>query len=340
MGFWGKYKLKMFFPLIIIAGVSLNCLVFVLISKFAFKKPVEWSFLHQRAVSFSFQTILSCFTLLISGAVSPLICLNQSDGSQIMVRNPSAKCKTGEWNDNLGMVIFFLVLYTIILPVAFGALLVHYRHCLNDPVIHGYFGSFTKSFKPQYFFWELFLLTKRGLFVVIAAFIPAFPGDTTFYFGCILVIFSYLGLEFIFHPFLQDYVARRSAIWSLLTVLVLMSDSLVFKSSGTTAETKYAFSVVMLVLIIMAISSMFTQCAGRLRRKRKQTNSEEPPLGDMSTDPRRVEKCTNPEILSKLQEMVEFKHVTVQAVMLRHPHQPVGAISEFEQSSRGLPIPF
>jgi hypothetical protein len=266
LSFWTKYYLKMTFPLILLGLVIANCLAFALLSKFVWKKGVDFKFLRTRAITFLLQTVVSCYTLLISGAVSPFICLKQADGTEIMVKNPAITCTGGEWLKHYPVVMFLIILYGAFVPLSFLGLLVFNRNNLDDPDVQHYIGTFTRQYKPKFFWWDIIFLLKRALFVVISSLIPANPGNSAPYFGCIFLIFGYLCLEFFVHPYKRTIVAKRSAVWSLLAVMVLMADGLVFKSSSSSDITKYAYSIVMLLLILLAIATLMISIGQRFKR--------------------------------------------------------------------------
>jgi hypothetical protein len=139
----------MTFPFILISVVLMNSTGFILTRKFILKESINFQFVLHKSVSFFLQSVVSCYTLLISGAVSPLICLKQDDGTSTMVRNPSVLCFSGDWNAKYPVMILFLVLYAAIFPVLFLSLLLWNRKRLNEPSVLQYFGSFTKQYKPK-----------------------------------------------------------------------------------------------------------------------------------------------------------------------------------------------
>eukprot|EP00475_Leptophrys_vorax_P002982 TRINITY_DN11712_c0_g2_i1.p1 TRINITY_DN11712_c0_g2~~TRINITY_DN11712_c0_g2_i1.p1 ORF type:complete len:242 (+),score=50.23 TRINITY_DN11712_c0_g2_i1:100-726(+) len=180
---------------------------------------------------------------------------------------------------------------------------------MDEPHIQAYFGPFVQTFRTQYFFWDIVILTKRALFVITAAFIPAHPGDSTLYFACIFIVFVYLALEFFFRPFKNDSVAKRSATWSLLAVLILLSDSLVFKSSGASDRVKNAFSILMIVLVLMVLCLTIHQLIQRFRRGK-------PKIIDLNLEelPADLQVCTDPEILAKIINFAELEKLTSKGI--------------------------
>jgi hypothetical protein len=255
----------MTFPVILLSVVLLNSAFFYIYTKITLKKSVDFSFLRNRALSFLFDTLVSCYTLLISGAISPFICLGQIDGSARMVKNPTSKCYVdGDWKDQLGTMVFFLIVYAFLLPMIFLFVLLWNRKQLNSEKVQLYLGSFVNHYKPQYFWWEVLFMVCRLLFVVISALIPEFPDDSAPYFGCFFLIFGFLSLEFFVHPFRRATAAKISAMWSLLAILVLMSDGLVFKSE-TSATLKTTYAYLMLFLILAGILTVLVSVFQKMR---------------------------------------------------------------------------
>jgi hypothetical protein len=273
--FWSKYKLKMTFPFMLLVFVLLNGSVFVVVSTVFRKQKVDFHFLRQRCASFFLQTVVSCYTLIISGATSPLICLKQADGSETLVRNPSISCRAGEWNIEYPTIVFFLVLYAGIFPILLLFVLIINRKKLEHPQMIVYFGSFTRQYKPDFFWWEIVFLIKRAMFVAVSGLIPARPGDSTPYFACIFLLFGYMSIELFVNPFRQTLTAKRSAMWYFVAVLVLMSDALVFKNDESSNFIKLSWSIVMLLLIVLSFSTVILTLFRLFKRRRKKQNISE-----------------------------------------------------------------
>jgi hypothetical protein len=253
----------MYFPFILIALLLLNALVFVLVTKFILRRPIDFLFTRQRAISFFLQTLVSCYTLLISGAFSPLVCLQQNDGKQTLVRSPSIECHGSEWQMYYGSIVTFLVIYAAIFPLSFLGLLIFNRKAIRSAENRtqvSFMSPFTDQYKRRYFWWEVISLSRKALFVIITGLIPAFPSNSAPYFGCIFAVFFFLGMELFFEPFKQSLSAKGSSMWSVVIVLVLLADGLIFKSASIPSSTKTAFAVVMLIVIILALCTVLRMC--------------------------------------------------------------------------------
>jgi hypothetical protein len=98
------------------------------------------------------------------------------------------------------------------------------------------------------------------------------------------------------NPFRKQITAKRSAMWSLLAILVLMSDGLVFKSDQTSNTTKYACAVLMLMLIILACTTVILTFVHHWRDKARRKAA----LLDQGTDLPDVFEISNPLELSKI----------------------------------------
>jgi hypothetical protein len=58
-------------------------------------------------------------------------------------------------------------------------------------------------------------------------------------------------------------------MWSLIAVLVLMSDGLVFKSYQSSEVTKYAWSIIMIFLIFLALSTTCFSLIQSIKKKKR-----------------------------------------------------------------------
>jgi hypothetical protein len=187
--FWSKYFLKMLFPFLLILLMLLNTAVFVALNRFWWKKSVDIQFTRHRAASFFLQTLLSCYTLLISGATSPLICFKQRDGKQVMVRSPGVVCYQSEWNKYFGSILFFVILYGALSPIALLVMLFVNRHRPAEMPEQNYLLSFTYNYKKH---WEIPTIVRKSLFLIITGLIPAYPSSNAPYFACICLVFAFL----------------------------------------------------------------------------------------------------------------------------------------------------
>jgi hypothetical protein len=307
----------MTFPLMLLVLVIVNGIVFICVSKFIQKRQVDLQFVRQRCLSFFLQSVISCYTLIIAGAVSPLICLEQPDGSQTMVRNPSIFCHTEEWNANFSVIVLFLVIYAGLFPLTLLVMLIMHRHRLHEPHMITLYGSFTRQYKANFYWWEMIFLTKRALFVTVSGMIPAHPGDSSPYFACIFLLFGYMGFEFFINPFKRTLTAKRSAMWNFIAILVLMSDGLVFKSNEPSQLVKYFWSTIMLILIVLAMATAFMSFFHAFRYQQRRTTV----AVEMNTstgvvefeDPNKIMKLIS---LEGLEEVASFDIHELQKVSL------------------------
>jgi hypothetical protein len=315
----------MTFPLVLFALVLCNASIFLMSSRFLTKRPIDFVLVRQRCVSFLILSIVSCYTLLIAGAISPFICLKQADGSETMVKNPTIRCYAGLWNEKFPVFVSFLTLYAGIFPLVLLSLLVYNRKRLDEPAVMQYFGSFTRQYKLQLFWWEVVFLMKRALFVAVAALIPAHPGDSAPYFACIFLLFGYLAIEFVVNPFRRSMTSKRSAMWSLIAVLVLMSDGLVFKSYQSSEVTKYAWSIIMILLIFLALSTTLFSLFQWIKNKKRLQESNSAILSPTIeiTDPLCLRKIEGIETVANI-DISEVQKITItRKTAVSHPSSEI-----------------
>jgi hypothetical protein len=246
----------MLFPFILLGIIVFVSLVHYGFSKFILHKEVDIRFSETRAATFLFHTVVNCYTLLVSGAVSPFVCIVQNDGTANMIKNPSELCYSGtEWKSHFPTMVLALITYLILLPIGLTIFFLFNRRNLDGAKVFDFLHPLTSVYKPRYFWWEVVALLSRAAFVVISSLIPAYPEDSAPYFGSFFIILSSLSLEFFVMPFKRLIMAKISALWSLLICVVLMTDGLIFKSS-LDRNSKTACSVLMLLLILFAIGTI------------------------------------------------------------------------------------
>lgn len=133
------------------------------------------------------------------------------------------------------------------------------RKVHHDPSFISRFGFFTNSYKARYFWWELVSMSKRFFLILLSTLLSS-SADNVRSFGVIIVLFWYLFLESIQSRFQQSnrhnvmffyvFVPHLWLRWSLLLILPMLSQVLVF----TDTEADFVgFSAFMLLLIIFCI---------------------------------------------------------------------------------------
>jgi hypothetical protein len=116
---------------------------------------------------------VALFTFVISNVVEPFNCTLQSDGSYMMTHNPSTLCYGEMWRSHLpGMVIFLLI------NGVFGPSVIIYffwtnRHFPETEPFRSRFSALMTPYKRRFFYWEIFVMLKRTVFIVSGNFLSS-----------------------------------------------------------------------------------------------------------------------------------------------------------------------
>jgi hypothetical protein len=222
-------------------------------------------------ISFMSLLISSLYTLLISGAISPFICVS-AGGRFVLASSPSITCFEGEWARYLPSIIFFIILYVLIYPACVSYVFFKNKNDLSSALMTKDFGHLTDSYKEKYFYWELMVMFKRASFVFFSMIIPIYGNDGPIpYFVTFAWIFLFLYIEVITSPYKKQLVQNKSFSWTLVTVILLLCDGLVFKNSNLTTVEKdrYAnFMIFLLVLLGVGITVIFIKDVKEKREKK------------------------------------------------------------------------
>jgi hypothetical protein len=145
------------------------------------------------------------YWFLASSVLSPLFCQVQSDGSYLMILNPSSFCYRDQWNTNYGFVWFFIILYIVFLPLSLVYLLWKYRHEMETPLFKQRFANISQRYKPRFFWWEMISMLKKTGFMLFLQYL-SLSGETSLkYFFTIGYLFVFFILDLVFMPYKSHF---------------------------------------------------------------------------------------------------------------------------------------
>eukprot|EP00475_Leptophrys_vorax_P036516 TRINITY_DN6185_c0_g1_i3.p1 TRINITY_DN6185_c0_g1~~TRINITY_DN6185_c0_g1_i3.p1 ORF type:complete len:317 (-),score=71.97 TRINITY_DN6185_c0_g1_i3:4-954(-) len=171
--------------------------------------------------------LLALYTLCISQAFSPLNCDRQSDGSYILVKYPSMKCFDSSWFRYSGAIVLVFSTYVVIIPLLTIWIFVKNRKNLNDSRFQFKYGFLISPYKREYFYWELVNILKRVIFLAISDLMHLDYAERFSSFAVVLGFFTFI--EAYLQPFRSVQIMWVSAAWNLVSLLVLISQGLVFE---------------------------------------------------------------------------------------------------------------
>jgi hypothetical protein len=174
MTYWTKYYLKMSLPLLLFLGIMLVTISSNLVKDYL-RKGRRISLRLDRKPMWSIFCFINAamFTFVISNVVEPFNCTLQSNGSYLMTHNPSTPCYGYVWRSYFPSMIFFLLIYGVCGP----ALIIYFfwinRHSPERQPFQSRFSAITSPYKRRFFYWEIFVMFKRTLFMVSGNFLSS-----------------------------------------------------------------------------------------------------------------------------------------------------------------------
>jgi hypothetical protein len=163
VGFWSKYYLKALFPV----GMVGLVLGVDSIKENRKLKQSRCTFIFSNRAHFLVAFIgLALFTPSVSNAFSPFNCVSKSDGLLVLAREPSVVCFDQKWFVNIPFVIFFLMLYPLMTPLAIAIVFLTNRSNKDSPEFLENWGFLVAPYRHSVFWWELVLLMKRTVFAI------------------------------------------------------------------------------------------------------------------------------------------------------------------------------
>jgi hypothetical protein len=210
------------------------------------------------------------FTVIFSTLISPFNCKLQSDSSYTLWYAPSINCYEGEW---LGSHLTMMVLFSLIYVVIYIAIIsrTFFRIYKSHMKYSSQTAEFlTRSYNDRTFWWEAVHILKRVAIIACGVMLPRSKGSEV-YVIMFFVLLGFLLLDILAFPYQRKSMMRLSLMWNSITLLVLMTDGFVFKSSYVSEDVKRMVGILNIVLILLAIIlSMRQAYISRISKVRKR----------------------------------------------------------------------
>jgi hypothetical protein len=211
VGYWGKYRIKALLPIVVGIGTLAFYGMFVvtrywLIPKILPRYYRGWNRVKSiERIYTLFGTLLTAtYTLTVSNIFSPFDCTKQPDGSYLMSKNSSVYCYQDEWKSHLGETVFFLILYSFILPGVIAVRFYQQRKDPDSPQFQSRFQSLVSPYRKEFYYWELVTMLKRSLFFIALEFLSSYSYSSKF-FSVLLMLFVFFCVDIVVFPFTSLY---------------------------------------------------------------------------------------------------------------------------------------
>jgi hypothetical protein len=172
LDYWTLWRMKLNIPLILIGMLGL---IYCLQRSFSILRN---QIFKQRSRSISLYPIdrfIYCFILLfnfvyvylIATLIEPMNCY-QTGISIRLAANSSKVCFDNEWRKQyIAPAIIYSFLYVIIVPVLYGYIFKANRSKIHENVFQDRFGSLTRPYKPNLYWYEIVAIVKKFVVAVL-----------------------------------------------------------------------------------------------------------------------------------------------------------------------------
>jgi hypothetical protein len=150
---------------------------------------------------FSF-LVIALYTFSISAVFSPFACVSQPDGTQTLAKYPGTKCFESSWMRKIYYIVIFALIYCVFIPVFLVVLF--YRHRNDLDKFSARFTNLVSPYKREFFYWELVLMMRKALFMVLNDFLTLSSGYLARFFVGIGLLCAFLWCDAVFRPYRND----------------------------------------------------------------------------------------------------------------------------------------
>jgi hypothetical protein len=263
--FWGKTRVKLWFPVLLSLGSSL---LKEIVRYFRYRKGLLGNKFKKKDVLFSFLLIFDkmtmlFFTMILSTIVSLFDCVKISDEYFVIRSFPAERCFTSDWISNLGQISPLIVLYMLVFPLRLCWIL--YKMSLFPQMRKNpEFRYLTQGYKPAFFWWDAILLLKRVAFISISQFLVNAVDSSGRLLSSISVLCIYTTVELVLEPFLFNAVPKNNL--NIMLILFLLCQGLIFQNDDSQANSIFVGFVI--VIFILCTSHSIYIVMKRMFRKK------------------------------------------------------------------------
>jgi hypothetical protein len=152
----------------------------------------------EKALSVYMFLLTGMFTFISSTSFSPFRCYPQEDGSFTLISNPTQDCFGPEWKSH-SWVIAIAILQIILIPIALIYILSRHKENITNNVYLWRYGLLFRSYKPEYFYWEVLIMLRKTMLVFLVDASNAFNTTTRVFFILLFLILNFVA-ESILRP--------------------------------------------------------------------------------------------------------------------------------------------
>ena len=279
--YWSQWMLTLAIPWIIIATLWLFYISILYIEPFG-----QWvwafiscyrdlTFIRNQGSSdkwfnrFIYASVSVCsfsYTFLLKTTCEPLNCIERLDKKWVMRHAPSIFCYEPAWETRLPLVILNLILYLVVCPLLLIWILFYYK--VQDKRCVDFlekFGRLTIPYRTNFYWWELIIILRKAIFVVIIDFsfnqiyvsdpenmtgntVPKYLSASM---GLITLFFVSLICSILFQPFRHSWCNYLDTCWNSCMLLLACGIPII---QNQNAEPYVLFIVVIIIILVFIVT--------------------------------------------------------------------------------------
>jgi hypothetical protein len=201
---------------------------------------LDQGFLVDRYIRSSVALFILSYNSIVDACFRYLDCLEIEPGESYVSSMPAVSCQSSEYRNMWPLVLTLLIVVVGLLPLLIVLFLYRKRQRLQEDQFKRRFGNLYEFFLPSYFFWEIFLLARRVILIVIMV---QLQRDDALYSTASVINIIFALFQLYFNPFVKQQDNTHESI--ALVVLTLLTTFL----TGTTRPLSVAYAVCLSLLV-------------------------------------------------------------------------------------------
>jgi hypothetical protein len=164
----------------------------------------------ERALSVYIFLLTGMYTFISSSSFSPFRCYPQADGTYTLIPDSTQDCYGQEWKKHIWIIAIGL-LQIILIPIALIVILSQYKKNRYNNFYDWRYGLLFRSYKEEYFFWEVVIMLRKTLFVFLVDASNAFTTSLRIFFILLFLITNFVA-ESILRPYKQQGIRTLASL--------------------------------------------------------------------------------------------------------------------------------
>eukprot|EP00475_Leptophrys_vorax_P009304 TRINITY_DN16172_c0_g1_i1.p1 TRINITY_DN16172_c0_g1~~TRINITY_DN16172_c0_g1_i1.p1 ORF type:complete len:708 (-),score=170.03 TRINITY_DN16172_c0_g1_i1:26-2053(-) len=197
------------------------------------------------------------YTYVVVTLTQPLNCIQQPSGKFTMYSNPGIICFEGEWRKNIVAVVIYAIAYVLVLPLSLSFFF--WRNRKSPDHVKEFVNTLVSPYRPEYFWWELATMLRKVVLALTVQVFSLFMSQRTKVYCVLLVLAITMMVENAVQPFPTFQNNYTNFLWQMASILLLLSNGLVFSDSGVSSKEKDVLSgLIIFAFVVLCVLALGT----------------------------------------------------------------------------------